>query len=420
MTTLVDSNVFALKCQAQNYDWGQKGEKSIVGRLASTNVSDSSPEKIADKPYAELWMGTHPNAPSYVIQDKEKEEKSLKLRDAIGQDLPFLFKVLSVAKALSIQAHPDKKLAESLHKQKPKLYPDDNHKPELACALTPFEVMCGFRPPEQIAAFLSSVPELNALIGSSLSEQFISAAKENSTNEEKMKPLLKSLFTHVMTPDVNVLKKQLETLITRLKKQQSDEKSNTKSLQDNNIPVDSLILRLNEQYPGDVGIFTPHLLNAFVLQPGEAIFLPANEPHAYLSGDCIECMACSDNVVRAGLTPKFRDTNVLCDMLTYTARRPPIISGKELDSHTRLYSPPVKEFQLSKTSLSANTSYTLQSLPTASIIIAVQGCAFADADKEEMRIWPGRVLFVPKNKSIELKVPSSSSSGLVLFRCFSS
>jgi mannose-6-phosphate isomerase len=89
-----------------------------------------------------------------------------------------------------------------------------------------------------------------------------------------------------------------------------------------------------------VGIFCPFLLNAVVLEVGDAIFLPANEPHAYLSGDCIECMAASDNVVRAGLTPKFRDVSVLVEMLTYRTGRPPVHTGTALDAHTRLYLPP--------------------------------------------------------------------------------
>lgn len=80
---------------------------------------------------------------------------------------------------------------------------------------------------------------------------------------------------------------------------------------------EKLVLRLEKQYPADIGILAALFLNYLRLRPGEALYLGADEPHAYLEGDCIECMATSDNVVRAGLTPKERDVETLCSMLTY-------------------------------------------------------------------------------------------------------
>lgn len=80
---------------------------------------------------------------------------------------------------------------------------------------------------------------------------------------------------------------------------------------------EKLILRLEKQYPSDIGVLAAFLLNHVKLSPGEALYLGANEPHAYIYGECIECMATSDNVVRAGLTPKERDVQTLCSMLTY-------------------------------------------------------------------------------------------------------
>ena len=80
---------------------------------------------------------------------------------------------------------------------------------------------------------------------------------------------------------------------------------------------EGLVIRLEKQYPGDVGVLSIFFLNYLRLSPGEAVCLDADEPHAYLSGEIIECMAASDNVVRAGFTPKYRDTETLCSMLTY-------------------------------------------------------------------------------------------------------
>uniref|UniRef100_A0A0D6R288 mannose-6-phosphate isomerase n=1 Tax=Araucaria cunninghamii TaxID=56994 RepID=A0A0D6R288_ARACU len=137
----------------QNYEWGKHGSAGEVGRLYSL-VSKSPAEE--DKPYAELWMGTHDSGHSLVVLEGEDrmplrswlEEHPEALGDKVverwGIDLPFLFKVLSVAKALSIQAHPDKDLARLLHTAHPKVYKDSNHKPEMALALTEFEALCGF------------------------------------------------------------------------------------------------------------------------------------------------------------------------------------------------------------------------------------------------------------------------------------
>eukprot|EP01084_Bolivina_argentea_P239330 402287_1 len=135
------ADLVQLSCTAQNYAWGKPAKTSKVAQLLSK-------ETDGDKPYAELWMGTHKKGPSSVILDS-KSNKTQLLSDFLGAELPYLYKVLSVARSLSIQAHPNKELAEKLHKDRPNVYKDDNHKPEMAVALTPFEAMCGFRPSSQ-------------------------------------------------------------------------------------------------------------------------------------------------------------------------------------------------------------------------------------------------------------------------------
>src|SRR4051812_16368090 len=119
-------------------------------------------------------MGTHPSNPSKdlttgrTLLDLVEDNQALLAHSVaarFGKKLPFLFKVLSINKALSIQAHPNKKLAEQLHARDPKNYPDDNHKPEMAIAITPFEGLCGFRPLAEIAHFLETVPALRQLVG---------------------------------------------------------------------------------------------------------------------------------------------------------------------------------------------------------------------------------------------------------------
>jgi mannose-6-phosphate isomerase len=139
----------------QSYAWGMLGASSLVAQLASK----SSPI-VPTKPYAEYWMGTHPKGESYLLEQNETSLKSF-----IGNNLPFLFKVLSVETALSIQAHPNKKHARILHEQNPKEYPDDNHKPEMAIALTEFECLCAFRPYVEINNFINKYEQLQVLCG---------------------------------------------------------------------------------------------------------------------------------------------------------------------------------------------------------------------------------------------------------------
>lgn len=114
--------------------------------------------------------------------------------------------------------------------------------------------------------------------------------------------------------------------------------------------IATIFLRLNQDFPNDIGCLSVFFLNIINLLPGQAIFLPAKEPHAYLDGDCIECMACSDNVVRAGLTPKFKDVETLLNMLNYTAEPAEckIFQPTVVDRFTQIYVPCVPDFAVAK------------------------------------------------------------------------
>ena len=130
-----NKNIFKLKCAVQNYDWGKSANNSLVATALRKNG-----EPIDEtKKYAEYWMGTHPNGPSKIIKNNEE----ILLSNEIKGQLPYLFKILSISKPLSIQLHPDKTFAEILHRKYPKIYKDDNHKPELFIALSDFELLFG-------------------------------------------------------------------------------------------------------------------------------------------------------------------------------------------------------------------------------------------------------------------------------------
>ena len=298
--------------KVQNYDWGKVDQGTVYEVVKSFNTQLSKNQK-----YAEYWMGTHKNACSTLPNNE--------LLSTIT-NLPFLFKILSVNKALSIQAHPDKELAIKLHRSNPTNYKDDNHKPEMCiCITNEFEALSGFCSESQFAKNCQEIPEIINIIGTGS---------------------FKSQFAQLMTCSSQQIETQIHALQAR----------NTHS------PLVSLILVLNQQYPNDVGVFCPVFMNHVKLNKYEALFMAANEPHAYLKGDCIECMANSDNVVRAGLTPKFRDVDNLLSMLTYKRYEikdllvQPVQKGKLWH-----YASPVSEFDVYKIELTTGQDGSIQS-----------------------------------------------------------
>ncbi|TSK13444.1 Mannose-6-phosphate isomerase [Bagarius yarrelli] len=408
--------MFPLSCWVQNYAWGKVGLDSEVAKL----VLGGDPQTVIqdDRPYAELWMGAHPKGDA-LIKDNRISQRTLgqwiadypaclgsKVKDTFQGQLPFLFKVLSVRTALSIQAHPNRELAAKLHAQFPEHYPDNNHKPEMAIALTEFEGLCGFRPVEEIISFLKSkyVPEFHALVGNEAAEEM----QNSRNNPERASLALKKCFSRMMNCEKKVFVDQLNMLVKRV----SEEEAVCKDTSGSN---GELLLRLHSQYPGDIGCFSIYFLNHIMLQPGEAMFLGANEPHAYLSGDCVECMACSDNTVRAGLTPKYIDVNTLCEMLNYS---PAPVSAKIFpsvqdpsDPCIHLYDPPVPDFTVMRIQIPPSVKqYTMSPLDCASILLVIHGEASTLSD---IMLHRGSVLFISANESVTLQV---TSSGMTMFR----
>lgn len=384
------SRLFPLRCDVKTYAWGRLGHMSLVGRLKQAGDSDFDIDE--ETPYSELWMGTHPSGPSMVMLETPWRTTTplfdwLKLNPSLrgshpatdGADrrkpmaqiesygLPFLFKILSVRTALSIQAHPDKTLARRLHSARPDLYKDDNHKPEMAIAISKFEALCSFQKAYSVLENLRSCPELGAIVGED-SIHGLAAAAESPADDEAHKPAVKAalckLFTVLMNADTQLVEKQCESLAMRIN-------STNPMLR---TPVDELAARIYEQYPKDIGVFCVYLFNYLELQPGEALYLGANEPHAYLSGECAECMATSDNVVRAGCTPKFKDVRTLVTMLTYSDGPPHMVKPIELGANSLRYSDfPSTEFMIDRCALSDGAVGELPSAPGVSILVIVHG-----------------------------------------------
>lgn len=386
-----------LVCNVQKYGWGRPGSESSVARYQQ--AMDPTFKIDPTQPYAELWMGTHVNCPSSIQLDDSDKSKSVPLKEYIGSnanitlgekviahfaekdteiDLPFLFKVLSINKALSIQAHPNKNLAKELHANDPAHYPDANHKPEMLIAISErFEAMCGFRPAQEIAAHFANEKysmALTALCGPENVTNFTKSLDEDS---------LKACFHQLMSQPQSIVDETFSAQKAKLEEIKKKTEKNSSSLD-----LDSLFLRLAGQYPNDVGTFAIFLLNVLELKRGECIFLGANIPHAYLFGDGVECMARSDNVVRAGLTPKFKDVQVLCSMLDYRMRS---IQANKLSpdskvsssslSYLQEFRPPfdsgvhefsVQEIHVRKKDLKAKSDFLIPKNESGSILIVIE------------------------------------------------
>jgi mannose-6-phosphate isomerase len=218
---------------------------------------------------------------------------------------------------------------------------------------------------------------------------------------------LRAAFTAFMSASEDAVRAATSALAARL--------AGGAPYPDGALTPDAVANRLGGQFPGDVGVFAPYWLNVLRLQPGEAVFLGANEPHAYLSGDCVEVMACSDNVVRAGLTPKFKDVDTLCATLTYAQGAPTVMTGAAVDAYTRAYTAPVPEFALQRTELPAGGGpYALPPAATACILVVLAGGAgVVSGGVAGDGVAEGQVWLQPAGVAVEL---TPGPAGVMLYR----
>ncbi len=331
-----------LEPRLRSYAWG---DHTFISTLLGARPSKT--------PCAEAWFGAHPLAPSGVvdsdvgydrlIQDDPERELGARVFSAHG-GLPFLLKVLSAARPLSIQVHPNAERAargfaeeeaagiplDARHRR----FKDPHHKPELVVALTPFDALCGFRPSRQWYGALAEAPELAAVF-----------APSADTDEA----LHEALQAYYATGDAPV-QAALQAWLARL--------AGTE------LAVDSdgyWVLRIHEALGGGVpdrGLLFVLLLNRLCLQPGQAMFLPAGVPHAYLGGAAVEVMANSDNVLRAGLTPKHVDPQTLMEVVRFESGTPVVLEpvpGAAGGVYT--YPVPTAEFGLQRFDLEAGQSF---------------------------------------------------------------
>lgn len=346
------SCAISLECGIVNYAWGKPGSSGEAGRLWQANNTckhDSESELVRlsecdeSLPYAELWMGTHPTFPSRMLtygganEKNEKNDEKPPLSD-IAQ-LPFLFKVLSVDHPLSLQSHPDRTNAQRLHALSPHLYPDANHKPEMAIALNEegASALCSFRPWPRVLEQVRRVPSLADLIRrniNSLPDDVYASDDDAYRVRNALRDIMKIILRSVSEEVENVVSQAMTYL--------SDY---SRVLNENETVFLMLATKFEKRDPG---ILLSLLLNVIHLRKDEALFIPPNEPHAYLSGDLIEIMACSDNVIRAGLTPKHVDVEELCATVSCIPTDPKdrVVKKKDAcrDKTLSVWAPPSPEF----------------------------------------------------------------------------
>ncbi|MFE9442616.1 mannose-6-phosphate isomerase, class I [Streptomyces sp. NPDC006602] len=341
------------------------------------------------EPQAEMWMGAHPGAPSRtdrgtlveVIEAAPERELGEKAVAKFGPRLPFLLKILAAGAPLSLQVHPDLAQAKEGYEDEERRgipvdaghrnYKDANHKPELICALTEFDGLCGFRTPAQAADLLDAlgVDSLKPYV------DLLHAQPEDAA--------LREVLTAVLTAD----REEMARTVT-------EAAAACARLGGDHAPYADIA----HHYPGDPGVIAAMLLNHVRLQPGEALFLGAGIPHAYLSGLGVEIMANSDNVLRCGLTPKHVDVPELLRIVRFQAGDPGVLRPEASPDGEEVYETPIDEFRLSRYVLPEGSTTHDLTRATPQILLCTAGTVRAG----EHELTPGQSVFVPAGEQAEV------------------
>ncbi|MFJ4784764.1 mannose-6-phosphate isomerase, class I [Streptomyces sp. NPDC088794] len=341
------------------------------------------------EPQAEMWMGAHPGAPSRtergtlveVIDADPERELGPAAVAKFGPRLPFLLKILAAGAPLSLQVHPNLQQAKEGYEDEERRgipidapfrnYKDANHKPELICALTEFDGLCGFRDPLQAAGLLDGlgVDSLKAYV------DLLHAHPEEAA--------LREVLTAILTADPEQMRHtvaEAAAACTRLG------------------GTYTAYADIAHHYPGDPGVIAAMLLNHVRLQPGEALFLGAGIPHAYLTGLGVEIMANSDNVLRCGLTPKHVDVPELLRIVRFEAGDAGVLRPEASPDGEEVYETPIDEFRLSRYVLPDGGTAPDLTREAPQILLCTAGSVRAG----DQQLTPGQSVFVPAAERVEV------------------
>lgn len=380
MSDIKTKPFFLMSNTIQNYAWGSIDSFSQLFDIANPQ----------QQPQAELWMGAHPNGCSQVDYQGQKT----RLSDLIASDpahflsanteqtfgeLPYLFKILAAEQALSIQVHPSKSEAEqgfakenaaqipltAAHRN----YKDPNHKPELVYALTDYQAMNGFRPINEIVEHFQrlAIEPLQPLL--------------EHLEQHQTEAGLKRFFTELLSFSGSEKQVAIEQLMAYAQTHHEH-------------ALCQLIIRLSETYPHDIGLFAPLILNVLTLKPGQAMYLDARTPHAYLKGTGLEIMANSDNVLRAGLTPKHMDITELAKCTQFTEKpASTLLLTPKITDDALLFPVPVTDF---KFAIYPQPKQCRVNVSSAQILLAIDHDAtLTAADGQSITIHKGESVFIP-------------------------
>lgn len=333
----------------RNYAWGSR---TLITDYFGPELTASAP----DQPAAEIWFGTHSESASFL-----SEEKSTTLLEKLGgHQLSFLLKILAADQPLSIQAHPNQAQAQAGFARENaqgiaigaanRNYKDQNHKPEIIVALSDFEALCGFKSIEEIDQLFE---DLETHAGVSEGFRVMSAQWRSLLHEADG---LQKVFS-----DISHRRGNLDGFTAELSAMADFEARF------------ALSERLNLLYPGDSGVVIALLMNHVFLEPGQALFLPAGNIHAYLSGLGVEVMAASDNVLRGGLTQKHIDVDELESVIDFTPGLIPLVQPREISSGLIEYPCNTDDFLLYKVEPSGERLMADLQLDSEAVILCTAG-----------------------------------------------
>jgi mannose-6-phosphate isomerase len=355
--------------EVKNFSWGSKHLIQDQLGLGPTNQE-----------VAEVWFGTHAGGQSKLLPSGQN------LSEAVGSKLSFLVKFLAADSPLSIQVHPNavqakagfaRENAAGIDLADPKRnYKDDSHKPEILIALSAFEALCGFRPRAEVQEIFLAFSESESRFG-----ELAALAATDATIEE--------IFTELL--EDQLLAERFSSTVEAMDADLLAERAR------------ALVVGLLEKYPGDTGALVALLLNQIELESGEAIYLPAGNVHAYLSGFGLEVMAASDNVIRGGLTSKHIDKAELRQIADFSELAKPLVSTKKLAEGLVEYPVAASEFRVYRAQITGTNMLADIDLPAAAVIVCVSGEIAVGTSLEEREVLKkGEVVFVSEAKKFSL------------------
>lgn len=367
--------MYKLEPVSKAYNWGSR---SFIHKLLSLS---------SDSPLAELWFGAHPQGPAAVsghpLDELIASEPITWLGEASSTNagkLPYLLKILAASEPLSIQVHPSKAQAETGFARENQLgipldasnrnYKDDNHKPELLMALTPFYMLCGIRTYTEIVSTFHRL-EIDGYF----------KAFQPFAWQPNARTFLE-LFREICISSHETIEGIFKKIETNNLEQDSP-----------CAPLVAWCLRLRRFYPQDNMAIAPLLMNLLHLNPYTAVYLDAGIPHAYLEGAGVEIMASSDNVIRAGLTPKHIDLDELETVMNASPYKPPIQQMEINPNELINFYVPVQDFQLSYFELT--DTLPLPDISSPRIVLVLSGELSIQSDTQELHISQGQAVILP-------------------------